>query len=176
MDNKLEAFRDWILTSGNQKLWSSDEEVIDIIKSNPRGKFKEYLKAMQQNVNAVQTPETDPIQTECEANMFDKNSAKENAEVISIREKMAKSESTISEAIGDEKHVLRIGRAMSAQLEIQAKIIAGNRADKIAASVINRSTTWANENPKTALAVGTVTVVAAGVGVYHLAKMAKQYI
>lgn len=177
--NKLETFRDWLTSQGQIDLWPSDETVIEVINKNPKGKFKDYLRTLKKigdsyekvpeaNVVCDLPPETEPTATGNlgENAMNNENATQQVGEIVS----------DIENAVGGEKEFNRMLDAIEAQTALQAMITNGNRVDKSAALVVSKSTNWASRHPKTAVAVGVATVAAAGVGVYHLAKIAKTYI
>lgn len=180
--SKLETFRDWMISQGESDLWISDEVVTEVIQHDPKGKFKDYLRALKKIVDSYDkltevnvvcdlTAEETPEPTV--SNSLGENTMnKENATQQDLGEILHDMEGVV----GGEKELKRMLGAFEEQATLQAMITHGNMVDKSAALVISKSTSWASRNPKTATAVGVATVVAAGVGVYHLAKIAKTYI
>lgn len=192
--NKFETFRDWITSQGQSDLWISDEVVTEVIRHNPKGRFKDYLKALKALSEGYEVVEPvcglppEPTVTQPNASddslgentMINKNEIQQvnvSAQCDSPEElKLGEILCDIEKAVGGEKELDRMLNAFEAQTALQAMISKGNRLDRSAALVVSKSTNWASRNPKTAVAVGVATVAAAGVGVYHLAKIAKAYI
>lgn len=183
--NKFETFRDWMITQDHYDLWSSDEVVQDIVDNNPRGKFKEYLKELKtlsQSPLVKETEYTAPVNKEInepqeEVKMTNESVQQNELHVLSPEDKeMAEMAEKIDLIAADKAAAGRLERSMKSAMGLQIAMNSEKKIDKSAALAVSKAVNWASDNPKTAIVVGGATVVAAGVGIYHLAKMAKQYI
>lgn len=170
---KFEAFREWMVSQGHGELWVSDDLVAELMERNPNAKFKFHLAELQQIQS--QNQQQEEVQVNIEKRLSPEDIQKLKESETSLNAAIPFDEKDFiamgfMDAVSDPKHVKRIGKTIEAQAKLQSNIIKGNRINRHAAEVVNSTGNWAANNPKTAVAIGTVTVVAAGYGIYTLAQ------
>lgn len=168
---KFEEFRMWVINQGEYDCWTCDADVLAIIEANPQGKFKAYLHELK----SIMIINTEAMTMETVKEVESKETVEVDAVLNPQGLEQEITAAGLDGAFQNDVHSKRIGKTIIAQLHLQSQIVNGNAVNRYAASVVCSSTNWASNNPKTAVAVGVTTLAIAGVGLYHLGKIAKQH-